>query len=72
MGMSFAAISIDWAAGRHLGLGTLHETLQESAVTRQQGFILLVWLTEGRKCSSQFLRRPSFDRVEGCSPGGSC
>ena len=45
--MMFAAISFHWEAGRHLGLETLHETLQEKAVTRHQGFIRFVWLTKG-------------------------
>ncbi len=48
-GFAFAAVSFYWAAGGTVGLGTLARTLRDQAVTRDPGFVTVIWVTGGLK-----------------------
>ncbi|MGI9015817.1 MAG: DUF3995 domain-containing protein [Euzebya sp.] len=47
--LAFGRVSFYWAAGGHVGLGTLAETIREKALARDHGFILLIWVTGALK-----------------------
>ncbi len=46
---AFALLSFYWAAGGHWGLGTLNEELRQQALARDEGLIVLVWVTGALK-----------------------
>lgn len=41
----FAAISVSWVLGGRTGLSTLAQAIQEQAVERDPGFVLMTWAT---------------------------
>jgi hypothetical protein len=47
--VAFGSLSFYWAAGGRLGLGTLAEEIRQDALARDDGFILLVWVTGALK-----------------------
>lgn len=47
--VAFGCLSFYWAAGGHLGLGTLAETIQDKVRGRDDVFILVVWVTGALK-----------------------
>ena len=44
-GFLFAAVSIYWAVGGRIGLGTIAPEIRERALAREAGFVAILWAT---------------------------